>query len=226
MKTLAIIFALAGGITENNSSSTTELKGLHFIITVDNSENLDDETKNIICDTLENSSYALFKSKDYILACRNNNRLQEKGVKSEVKAFFNDEEITMDDAYVFMNNRNFQEAKEYAEYSRNRIEQIILENEKVEMYYSITVSMKNDTEILKSQTDKYSYALKESTDKELIVFGKFLTFQDVKSVYDELLAAGITDVGITASEFGREIPVSNAVGKEQIYLEQLLAINK
>lgn len=226
MKTLAMIFALVSGTPEKNiAAPNTELKGLHFVITTSVESEISKEIQKQICDTI-NNSYAFFKSKDYILACKNNNDLLDKGVKTEVKAFFNSEEISMDDAYVMMNNKNMQEAQEYAEYSRQRINDIIRENENINMFYSITISMKNDQEILKSYTDQYSYALKTNGDQEMIVFGKFVTFQDVKMIYDELTQSGAINISITASEFGNEIPVSNAVGKEQHYLQQLLAINK
>ena len=55
-------------------------------------------------------------------------------------------------------------------------------------------------------------------------FGR--TEEELKLLRDEMTEKGITNISITASEFGKEIPVSNAVGKEQYYLEQLLAINK
>lgn len=225
MKTLAIIFALVSGTPGITiSAPNTELKGLHFVITTTDG-NLNSDDQKYICDTMENA-YALFKSKDYILACKNNNLWNEKGIATEVKAYFNSEEISIDDAYAMMNNKNMQEAQEYAEYSRQRIEEIMKENDKINMYYSITVSMKNNSEMLKSYTEQFAYALKTSGNNEMIVFGKFVTFNDVKQIYDELTESGAVDISITASEFGKDIPVSNAVGKEQQYLQQLLAINE
>lgn len=226
MKTLALLFALVSGNQENiQVVPATKITGLHFVVTTE-IENITLENKNQICDTLNENEYALFKSKDYILTCRNRNVLEEKGIPSEVKAFFNDEEISMDDAYAMMNNKNIQEAKEYAEYSKKRIEEIMKEYAEVNLFYSITVSIGNDTSILNDYTQQYVYAMKTSGNEELLAIGKFVTFNDVKKIYDEMTEQGITNISITASEFGKEIPVSNAVGKEQEYLEQLLAINK
>jgi hypothetical protein len=226
MKTLTIIIALVSmNFANAMNAPTSEITGLHFVVTTD-SENIKSENKNLICDTLNENEYALFKSKDYILTCRNRGKYEEKGIHSEVKAFFNSEEISMDDAYTMMNNKNVQEAKEYAEYSKKRIQEIMKEYAEVNMFYSITVSMGNDSSILNDYTTQYVYSLKESGTTELLLLGKFVTFTDVKTIYDEMTEKGIINISITASEFGKEIPVSNAVGKEQYYLEQLLAINK
>lgn len=226
MKTLAILFALVSGTPENQTNiPSVKLVGLHFAVTTE-VENMNAQFQNKICDTLNENEYALFKSKDYILTCRNRNEMEEKGLKANVKAFFNSEEISMDDAYTLMNNKNIQEAKEYAEYSKNRIKEITKEYADVNMFYSITVSMGNDSSILNDYTSQFIYSLKESGKTELLTIGKFITFTEVKNIYDEMIEKGISNISITASEFGKEIPVSNAVGKEQQYLEQLLAINK
>lgn len=207
------------------NAPTSEITGLHFVVTTD-SENMNSENKKLICDTLNENEYALFKSKDFILTCRNKYQFEEKGITSQVKAYFNSEEISMDDAYTMMNNKNVQEAKEYAEYSKNRIQEIMKEYAEVNMFYSITVSMENDSSLLNDYSTQYVYSLKESGNLQLVSIGKFLTFTDVKNIYDEMTEKGIVNISITASEFGKDIPVSNAVGKEQYYLEQLLAINK
>jgi hypothetical protein len=226
MKTLMIFFALVSGTqTSQANIPSVKMTGLHFVVTTE-VENMKAEFSDKICDTLNENVLALFKSKDYILTCRNRNEMEEKGIQSEVKAYFNDEEITMDDAYVMMNNRNIQEAKEYAEYSRSRIKEIMNEYAGVNLFYSITVSMANDKNILSEYTKEYVHTMKENGKTELLNIGKFITFTDVKSIYDELIEKGISNISITASEFGKDIPVSNAVGKEQYYLEQLLAINK
>lgn len=226
MKTLALIFALVSGNQENQVNLPSEkITGLHFAVTTE-VENMKAEFSDRICDTLNENEVALFKSKDYILTCRNRNEMEEKGISVQVKAFFNREEITMDDAYAMMNNKNVQEAKEYAEYSRKRIKEIMDEYADVNMYYSITVSMDNNKDVLSEYTSQYVHVLKENGKTELLNIGKFITFTDVKTIYDELTEKGITNISITASEFGKEIPVSNAVGKEQYYLEQLLAINE
>lgn len=226
MKTLAIIFALVSGTPENQTNIPSgKLVGLHFAVTTE-VENMNTQFQNNICDTLNDKEYTLFKSKDYILTCRNRNEFAEKGIKAEVKAFFNSEEISMEDAYTMMNNKNIQEAKEYAEYSKSRIQEIMKEYAGVNMFYSITVSMGNDSSILNDYTSQFVYSVKEAGKTELLTIGKFITFTDVKSIYDEMTEKGISNISITASEFGKEIPVSNAVGKEQQYLEQLLAINK
>jgi len=227
MKTIFVLFAIAIGSASANASLTEKFTGLHFIITIDEVQlTSHEEFKNQVCDTLNENEYALFKSKDYILACRNKNLYEEKGVQAEVKAFFNDEEITMDDAYVMMNNRNVQEGIAYAEKSRQRLQKIIEESNNVAMHYSITVSMENDSTLLQAYCKEYVYTIKDAGNNDLLVIGKFITFTDVKAVYDEITAKGINNISITASEFGKEIPVSSAVGKEQEYLQQLLAINK
>jgi len=226
MKTLTILIALLSmNFANAMNAPTSEITGLHFVVTTD-SENINSENKNLICDTLIENEYALFKSKDYILTCRNRNIYAEKGIHAEVRAFFNSEEISMDDAYTMMNNKNIQESIEYAEYSKNRIKEIMKEYADVNMFYSITVSIGNDTSILNDYTSQFVYSLKEAGKTELLTIGKFITFNDVKNIYDEMTQKGISNISITASEFGKDIPVSNAVGKEQYYLEQLLAINK
>jgi hypothetical protein len=226
MKTLAIIFALVSGNQEIQTNSVSEkITGLHFMVTTE-IENMKSEFSDKVCDTLNENELALFKSKDYILTCRHRNELEEKGIEVEVKAYFNSEEISMEDAYVMMNNKNIQEAKEYAEYSRNRIKEIMDEYADVNMFYSITVSLENDKELLSEYTSQFVHTLKENGQIELLNIGKFITFTDVKAIYDELIQKGVSNISITASEFGKEIPVSNAVGKEQYYLEQLLAINR
>ncbi len=228
MKTIILLLALISSPGDAmNTANQENLNGLHFVVTI----NADQAVSNqdviaAIKDTLEDSKLALFKTRDYILACRQMNRWNEKNIKAEVKAFFNDEEISMDDAYTFMNNKNTQEAKEYAELNRRRIDEIVKMNDKVEMFYSVTVSTKNNQELLKNYTDDFVYSVKTIKETEYVSIGKFVTFEEVKAIYNELLVSGASNVGITACELGQEIPVSNAVGKEQEYLEKLLVINE
>lgn len=230
MKTIILLLALISNEKNANvatSSAPEKLNGLHFVVTVDQNQiNNNADVLTAINDTLTADSYSVFKTKNYILACRQMNRWNEKNIKTEVKAYFNGDEISMDDAYTFMNNKNTQEAKEYAELNRKRINEIVNMNKDVEMFYSVTVSTKNNQEILKNYTSEYVYSVKTIKETEFVSIGKFVTFDEVKEIYNELLASGATNVGITACELGQEIPVSNAVGKEQEYLEKLLVINE
>lgn len=227
MKTIILALALISSQSNAMNPATPEkLNGLHFVVSVNESQIIaNQEVVNEINDTINNESYSIFKTKNYILACRQMNRWNDKNVKAEVKAFFNDEEISMDDAYTFMNNKNTQEAKEYADLNRKRINEIVKQNSNVEMFYSVTVSIKNDATFLSKLTEEYAYTIKTISGTEFVAIGKFVTFDDVKLIYDKLLANGASNVGITACELGQEIPVSNAVGKEQEYLEKLLVIN-
>lgn len=230
MKTIILLLALISNEKIANvatSSAPEKFNGLHFVVTVDQNQiNNNADVLTAISDTLTEDTYSVFKSKNYILACRQMNRWNEKNVKTEVKAYFNDDEISMDDAYTFMNNKNTQEAKEYAELNRKRINEIVNMNKNVEMFYSVTVSTKNNQELLKKYTNEFAYSVKTIKETEFVSIGKFVTFEDVKEIYNELLASGASNVGITACELGQEIPVSNAVGKEQEYLEKLLVINE
>ena len=153
MKTLLLMIALYGNSSEKQIPATTTLTGLYYVISVDaDALSAHQEILVQINDTLKENNYSIYKTKDYILACRNRNKMEVKGIAAEVKAYFNDEEISMDDAYTFMNNKNSQEAKAYNDENKKRLNEIIGWNGKVKMFYSITVSMQNDSVYLNDVT--------------------------------------------------------------------------
>ncbi|MFN3342135.1 MAG: hypothetical protein ACK40M_05525 [Flavobacteriales bacterium] len=150
---------------------------------------------------------------DYIRAQKTKNMLRDQGfLKTEIVAYFNRSPISIDDAFLLLNNRNSSEMKVTSSITIREMDSLLGLLHQEEPYFAISISM-NDAQTVNrffNLSGKLDIRVNLNGTKE-IVFGKFSTIEDA-NVYLELLKdQGIVSTVISAwSQFGRAIPIDSA----------------
>lgn len=151
---------------------------------------------------------------DYIRAQKTKNMLRDQGfLKTEIVAYFNRSPISIDDAFLLLNNRNSSEIKITSSISIREMDSLLGLLQKEEPYFAISISM-NDAQTVNrffNLSGKLDIRVNLNGTKE-IVFGKFSTIDDA-NVYLELLTdQGIVSTSISAwSQSGRAIPIERVL---------------
>lgn len=155
-------------------------------------------------------NYQVGEYQDYIKAQRARVSLKEIGFESsEVVAFFNQNPISMDDAFTLMDNANARdEAAYHAETPSVSVEDLnkTIDNYNQNVYYSVQIgvysSQKSEDdfelpeEVVEGQTSNGNYRY---------TTGKFLDYDEAKAKAMQLQEVGIADAFVVAFRNGQKV---------------------
>jgi len=179
--------------------------------------------------TIKNGYLEIGLYSDYILAQKAKNDIKTLGFDNlEIIAYFHKHEISLDDAFTLMDNRNAQD-----EHNLGYIlteEQMEFELAQVEnhmFFYTIQVGLYTE----QSVDDFFDFPKQVDervTNKGYFryTFGEFSTMQDAEDALKMIKEYGLASAQVIAYDNLERIPVSVAMEREQDMLETALAQTK
>ena len=158
-------------------------------------------------------NYRVGEFKDFLRAERARNDLKKRGfVGAETTAYFNDIEISMDDAFVMLDNRNAVDEAAYLGSAAMPVPELNRRLDAAETYFVVQVGVFSEAhdvesfdlpfEVQQIENDggKFKYASSEYTD-----------LKEVRSAKEAARANGVKDAFIVAYRDGKRIPMAEAV---------------
>jgi hypothetical protein len=162
---------------------------------------------------------------NYLEAMKMQYTVEEKGFsKTELVAYFNHVEISLEDAFVLMDNRNQQDEDHVQPMSEMEMDLALRMVQNEDFYYSIQIGVYSEEAVNKffdfpKQIDEtitpkgyYRYS-----------YGRFYTLQDAKDALVMLQDNYFETAFIIAFDDLERIPITAAIDKEQRLLEESIA---
>jgi hypothetical protein len=166
----------------------------------------------------------------YILAMKGMYVAEDLGFsQTEIKAYFNQQSITLDDAFALENNRNQLDeiVQNQTLMSKDEMENVLRSVQTDNFYYAVQISLETERNINKF------FDFPKKVDESITTkgyyrytFGSFTTFQDVKDAMQMLVEYEIEGLQIVAFDNLERIPLTIAQEKERVLLEESLAANR
>ncbi len=150
--------------------------------------------------------------------------------KTIIEAYFNFQKITLEDAFVLLDNRNEQDfnASQYQSMSIEEMELALQKVQREDFYYTVQIGVYTEKDV--NLFFDFPKLIQETvTDKGYYIytFGKFLSANDVKDILKMMQEFGFEDAEIIAFDNLERIPLASAMEKEKRRLDQTLtAINQ
>ncbi len=167
----------------------------------------------------------------YLKAMKAQYDIEEKGyTKTEIVAYFNFQKVSLEDAFVLLDNRNEQDfkASQYQAMSLEEMELALQKVQREDFYYTVQIGVYSEKDV--NLFFDFPKLIEETvTDKGYYryTFGKFLSANDVKDVLKMMQEFGFEDAEIIAFDNLERIPLASAMEKEKRRLDQTLtAINQ
>lgn len=163
---------------------------------------------------------------NYLLAMKLQYELEQKGFSNnELVAYFNLNEIPLDDAYALLDNRNQQDEKMVEPMSETEMDLALKMVQNEEFYYSIQIGVFSEEAVNKF------FDFPKQIDETITAkgyyrytYGRFYTLQDAKDALVILQEDYFETAFIVAFDNLERIPITTAMEKEQRLLEESLAI--
>jgi len=169
--------------------------------------------------------YEIGAYSDFIRAQKAKNVIREMGNdRLEIIVYYNNRLISMDDAFLLMDNRNDSDRKGEVNWSDKQIDMILSRVEAPDFYYTVQIG------IFRSPKDPSFFncpiTIKEHiTDAEEYRYtcGKYFTFNEAKAVCKAIRLCGLNTAFISAYNKERRIPMEQAIIMEDVLLEDGIA---
>lgn len=164
---------------------------------------------------------------DYIIAMKLQNKIETLGVcHSEIVAYFNHTQISLDDAFAILDNRNAQELASIDQpYMSEEDMEIALKRVQNEyFYYTIQIGIFDETNV--NSFFDFPKTIDETITSKgyyRYTFGKFYTMNDAKDALNMMRENNFQNAEIIAFDNLERIPLASAVQKEERRLQQSLA---
>ncbi len=169
-------------------------------------------------------TYELGAYKDFIHVQKAKNEVKELGFqKADIIAYFNNKPVSMDDAFVLMDDQNSVD-KCNVHLSENQIEEMLAEVEKPNFYYTIQVAMFNPDQV--DNFFEFPRTIHEkvvSRGHDRYTYGQYYAIGDARSALQLLKDYGLESAFIIAYDDVERIPLARAIDLEQKYIYDALA---
>jgi len=165
--------------------------------------------------------------KDYIFAMKLQNELEELGIsESEIVAYFNHTQITLDDAFAILDNRNGQELASIDQpyMSEEDMEAALKSVQNEDFYYTVQIGISNENNV--NSFFDFPKTIDETITSKgyyRYTFGKFYTMNDAKDALNMMKENKFENAEIIAFDNLERIPLASATQKEERRLQQSLA---
>lgn len=229
MKTINCILIAVSIIISNNTNANTGQLSNGLIFRVKSAD------KNFITDLSfqQYTPFSVFNNysesgnfEDYLLAQKAMNDFKSKGIKdAEIIAYFNRSRITMEDAFVLMNNRNSLESEYETSLSLEETDSIIASLRKDDFYFSVEFTLPDGKSV-----DTFYEMIKDarvsfnSNGSKKYIFGKFYSSQDAIQVQNMFIREGISEIILTAYDADHDhMPLERAIEIEKQVMKERLA---
>lgn len=163
--------------------------------------------------------------KDFIQAQKAKNEVKASGYqKADLIAYFNNKPVSLDDAFVLMDDQNHIDRKGGVSISEEQMNQMLGEVEKPNFYYTIQVGVFN-TQQVNSFFDFPKTFEEKVTNKGnyRYTYGQYYTINDARDAAKMLRENGMENAFITAYDDVERIPLARAIEMEEKFLFRSLA---
>lgn len=162
---------------------------------------------------------------NYLFAMKSQYILEEMGFKSTtIVAYFNYVEISLDDAFVLLDNRNEQDQKMTEPMSVAEMDLALRMVQNENFYYSIQIGVYSEEAV--NMFFDFPKTIDESITQKgyyRYTYGKFNTLQDAKDALVMLQENYFEKAFVIAFDELERIPITAALEKEQRLLEESIA---
>lgn len=201
--------------------------GVHFSLKVSKNTNRVMIAKYAPILTQE-ESFVIGEFEDYLLVMKANVELKTKGVEStEVLAFFHSKPISIDDAFVILDNKMEQDKRISHSLSTIEMEQMLNNVQNHEFFFTIQMGVYDE-----KNADAF-FNFPKTFDERITTkgfyrytYGEFKTLQDAKDAFRMVKEYGLENVIIIAYDDMARIPLARAIEKQQRMLDDALAIER
>ena len=164
---------------------------------------------------------------DYLVAMKAKLEIQKEfSIAGEIKAFFNAKPISLDDAFVLLDNRNSQDENLVHSLTEEDMDKM-LKNVNHPFFYTIQMGVYSEKNV------ESFYNFPKSVDERITpkghfryTFGEFKTLQDAKDALRMVKENGMDNAIIIAHDNIDRIPLARAIEKEKQMLNEALAYTK
>lgn len=168
--------------------------------------------------------------KDYLIAMKSQSELDEKGISNtEIVAYFNHTQVTLDEAFTLSDNRNEQDIRSnnLPYMSEEDMATALKRVQNEEFYYTVQIGIFNEANV------NSFFDFPKSIDETITskgyyryTFGKFYTLNDAKDALNMMKENNFNGAEIIAFDIMDRIPLASAIEKEERKLQQSLAYFK
>lgn len=226
MKTLTIKSAILF-IILNLFTTAMFANGVHFSLKISKNTNRVMIAKYAPIN-IEEESYVIGEFEDYLLVMKASLDLKKKGVDStEIIAFFHSNPISIDDAFVILDNKNDQDKRISHSLSSEDMDNMLANVQNHEFFFTIQMGVFNE----KNANAFFNFP--KSFDERITpkgfyryTYGEFRTLQDAKDALKMVKEYGLDHVIIIAYDDMARIPLARAIEKQQRMLDDVLAIER
>lgn len=234
MKTRAISFAILFTLIPTIFFANVLPNGLIFRVQVTNMEAELDETKfqnyQPISQREMNDKFTceVGAFKDFIWAQKANNDVKASGYSNvEIVAYFNQKPVSLDDAFVLMDNQNSLDQQGVASISDEEVDRLLATVEKPNFYYTVQMGVFNEQQV--NHFFDFPKTVNERvTDKGHFryTYGMYYTIQDAKDALRMIRENGMDNAYIIAYDDVDRIPLARAMQMEEKFLYESMAMSK
>jgi len=226
MKTLTIKSAILF-IILNLFTAVMFANGVHFSLKVTKNTNRVMIAKYAPIN-VEEEHYIVGNFENYLLVMKASVELKKKGVDSpEILAFFHSKPISIDDAFVLLDDRMEQDKRISHSLSSEEMDRMLANVQNHEFFFTIQMGVYNEKNANAFFNFPKSYD-ERITSKGFYryTYGEFKTLQDAKDALRMVKEYGLENVIIIAYDDMARIPLARAIEKQQRMLDDVLAIEK
>jgi len=163
--------------------------------------------------------------KDFIQAQKAKNEVKANGYqKADLVAYFNNKSVSLDDAFVLLDNQNHIDEKGGFSVTEQQIDDLLSEVEKPDFYYTVQIGVFN-TQQVNNFFDLPKSINERVTNKGNFryTYGHYYTVADAKAALGFIKDSGMTNAFITAYDDVERIPLARAISMEEKFLNESLA---
>jgi len=177
---------------------------------------------------IEQEYFVIGEFQDYLLVMKASQELKKKGVNStEIMAFFHSKPISIDDAFVLLDDRMEQDKRVSHSLSSEEMDRMLANVQNHEFFFTIQMGVYNE----KNANAFFNFP--KSFDERITskgfyryTYGEFKTLQDAKDALRMVKEYGLDNVIIIAYDDMARIPLARAIEKQQRMLDDALAIER
>jgi hypothetical protein len=169
--------------------------------------------------------YEIGAFSDFIRAQKAKNVIREMGNdRLEIIVYYNNKLISMDDAFLLMDNRNESDRKGEISLSDKQIDLILSKIENPNFYYTVQIG------IFKNPKNSSFFNCPITIEEHITdvgeyryTCGKYFTFKEAKAVCKAIRLHGLSNAFISAYNKENRIPMEQAIIMEDILLQDGIA---
>jgi hypothetical protein len=170
-------------------------------------------------------TYEVGAFKDFIRAQKAKNEVKANGYqKADLVAYFNNKPVSLDDAFVLLDNQNHIDQKGGFGFTEQQIDDLLSAVEKPDFYYTVQIGVFN-TQQVNNFFDLPKTINERVTNKGNFryAYGHYYTIHDAKAALGFMKDSGMNNAFITAYDDDERIPLARAISMEKKFLSESLA---